>query len=677
MFQFKQVQTKLLFWFLTLSLFPLGVYSILSLNQSNTFIESSAMDKLSAVAELKHAQINDYFRASEENLRVVAGERDIKNALMSFSQTFEESGYTTDSDAWNELNRQYLSRATSLVEGYGWYDVFLISPNGDIVFTQAKESDLGQNILKTSIRDSGLGHLLLQMNNASPHEVLTSDFSPYAPSNGDPAAFQMIKVVSDNQLLGYLALQLPLDEINEIMQSRTGMGQTAETYLVGQDKRMRTDSYLSPESHSVAQSFMGTVEKNGVDTESVRQALSGKSGRGLIIDYNGNPVLSVYKPFTIGDNTWALIAEIDEAEAFMMADRLRNFAFIILAISFIVVIIGAILIARQISGPIVRLASAVKKVSTGDLTVDIDKDSEDEIGQLQTAIQTMVETLSNIINHIHDSSHQQASAATELSAITSQTKEIVSNQHSATDQVAAAINEMSATIDEVARNTTEAAGAAREADQEVNNSKVIVQNTVAGIFDLTQQLKETVDTVNHLAQGVTDISGILGVIKGIADQTNLLALNAAIEAARAGEQGRGFAVVADEVRSLAQSTQTSAAEIETMIAKLQVDADASVNAMSIGSQKSSKISSAAEKLDEALRVVQGSVERITDMSLQISSAAEEQSQASNEISRNASEIGEMSEQSNLGAEQIAEASAELAQLAESLIAQVQNFKVRN
>ncbi|WP_439136235.1 methyl-accepting chemotaxis protein [Pseudomaricurvus sp.] len=521
MFQFKQLQTKLIFWFLALSLLPLGVFSFLGLSQSKVFIESSAMDKLSAVADLKHSQISDYFKASEENLRVVAGESGIQTALIAFSQAFEGAGFTTDSDEWKQLDKKYIDRATSLVEGYGWYDVFLISPNGDIVFTQAKESDLGQNILKSSIRSSGLGKLLSTFIEHSSADVLTSDFSPYAPSNGDPAAFQMIEVRSDSQLLGYLALQLPLNELNEIMQSREGMGETAETYLVGQDKRMRTDSYLSPEDHSVAQSFSGSVEKNGADTESVRQALAGNSGRGLILDYNGNSVLSVYKPFLVGENKWALIAEIDEAEAFEMAHRLRTFAFIILAISFVVVLAGAVFLARQISKPIVRLASSVEQMSTGDLTVSIEKDCVDEIGQLQTAFQTMVATLNSIINHIHDSSHQQASAATELSAITVQTKEIVSSQHSATDQVAAAINEMSATIDEVARNTTEAAGAAREADREVSNSKVIVQNTVSGIFELTQQLKETMGTINHLAQGVTGINGILSVIKGIADQTNL------------------------------------------------------------------------------------------------------------------------------------------------------------
>lgn len=677
MFSFKKLQHKLLFWFLLLSLVPLAVFAAWSVQQASASIKQGAIDKLTAIAHLKQEQISTYFRTSEETLQVVSGEDGVQSALLEFVTAYTTSGNTINSEAWRELDEEYSARIDNIVKSYGWHDLFLISPQGDIVYSQAKEADLGKNIKDPAIRGSGLELLLNELSSTNARQTQTSDFSPYAPSNGVPAAFQMTKLIgSDGTHLGYVALQLPVHQVNDIMQSRVGMESTAETYLVGSDKRMRSDSYIDPQGHSVEASFAGTVEKNGVNSSSVTKALAGSSGNDLIIDYNGNLALSVYMPLQVGQAHWALLAEIDAAEAFQMADQLKIFALVIFIAAIALVSGIAVLIARQISQPVVRLATTVQKVSEGDLTVEFEQESQDEIGQLQLAMQNMVVNLSGIINHIDQSSHQQASAAHQLSSVTTQTKDIVSRQHAATDQVAAAINEMSATVDEVARNTSETANAAKEADQQVSNSKEIVSSTVTGIRSLADQLSGTMDKMNDLAQGVTNISSILGVIKGIADQTNLLALNAAIEAARAGDQGRGFAVVADEVRSLAKNTQTSASEIEAMIGTLQAGASTSVKAMQQGTADSEAIVNQVEQLDEALAIVKGSVEKIGDMSIQIASAAEEQSLASNEISRNASEIGEMSEQSNLGAEQIAEASTELSRLSEELMSQVQQFKIR-
>ncbi len=202
---------------------------------------------------------------------------------------------------------------TKYVKKYGYYDLFLIDPHGMAFYTVGHEPDYQTNLLNGKYADSNLGRLVKQVLHSKKYGL--ADFSPYAPSNGEPAGFIAQPLLgSDGEVEMVVALQLPLDALNAVMQQREGMGKTGETYLVGSDKRMRSDSFLDKQGHSVKASFAGTVEKNGVDTEASRAALAGQSETRLIIDYNGNPVLSSYTPLKVEETTWAVLAEIDLAE---------------------------------------------------------------------------------------------------------------------------------------------------------------------------------------------------------------------------------------------------------------------------------------------------------------------------------------------------------------------------
>ena len=212
-------------------------------------------------------------------------------------------------------------------------------------------------------------------------QISVTDFKPYPPSNNEPAAFMMTKLRDlTGKHIGYIALQFPLNKVNEIMQQRDGMGSTGETYLVGEDRRMRSDSYLDPAGHSVIASFAGDISKNGVNTEAVKAAFAGETASRIIIDYNGNSVLSSFSTIDLGGFKWALIAEIDESEAFETSNTLINITAVIVALVSVVIAFIAIVIARNISGPIVQAVAIAQRVSSGDLTADIVVDQNDELG---------------------------------------------------------------------------------------------------------------------------------------------------------------------------------------------------------------------------------------------------------------------------------------------------------
>ncbi|MES9942332.1 MAG: methyl-accepting chemotaxis protein [Candidatus Thiodiazotropha sp. 6PLUC7] len=328
-----------------------------------------------------------------------------------------------------------------------------------------------------------------------------------------------------------------------------------------------------------------------------------------------------------------------------------------------------------ISRGVSLVEQAAKQLADGELNARIDYSSKDEIGHIAVSFNQMAEKFHDAMNKVKDSVVQLASAAEETASVTNQTTEGINQQLTETSQVATAINEMSATVQEVAHNAVDAATAAKEADSTFVEGREVIDQVIEGIGDLAKEVEQAATVIQELEHESRNIGSVLDVIKSIAEQTNLLALNAAIEAARAGEQGRGFAVVADEVRTLAGRTQDSTQEIEEMISKLQQGADNAVKVMSNGKEMTQTGVEQAASAGQALQKINTAVTRISEMNTQIASAAEEQSSVTEEINRSIISINSVSEQSASGAQQTALASDELARLAEQLKTLVDRFKV--
>ncbi|HEF4758876.1 TPA: methyl-accepting chemotaxis protein [Pseudomonas putida] len=344
-------------------------------------------------------------------------------------------------------------------------------------------------------------------------------------------------------------------------------------------------------------------------------------------------------------------------------------------LALLVGIIAAVLITRQITGPLRDTLAVVNRIASGDLSQNVQVTRRDELGVLQQGIARMGVTLRDLISGIRDGVTQIASAAEELSAVTEQTSAGVNNQKVETDQVATAMHEMTATVQEVARNAEEASQAAAAADGEAREGDKVVNEAIAQIERLASEVVRSTEAMSVLQQESDKIGSVMDVIKAVAEQTNLLALNAAIEAARAGEAGRGFAVVADEVRGLAQRTQKSTEEIEGLVAGLQ-NGTQQVSAVMNNSRALTDSSVAlTRKAGESLENITRTVSNIQSMNQQIAAAAEQQSAVAEEISRSIINVRDVSEQTAAASDDTAKSSVELARLGNQLQMMVSHFRV--
>jgi len=340
----------------------------------------------------------------------------------------------------------------------------------------------------------------------------------------------------------------------------------------------------------------------------------------------------------------------------------------LLATALLIFVLLYFIYKKTIGKKLEQLASALKEIAEGDgdLTRRLDESRKDELGEVAHWFNIFVGKLQRLMGDIKGSMDSLTGSAQQLSQVAEQSNSKITEQQMQTDQLATAINEMAAAVQEVAHNTQQAATAADKANQETGNGRSIVNGNIDAMDNLASEIQKASAVIHQLQSESNEIGGVLDVIKGIAEQTNLLALNAAIEAARAGEQGRGFAVVADEVRTLASRTQESTQEIQNMIERLQSRAQEAVKVMNENQAQSQAGVENASRVNDSLQNISTAIEEISDLNTQIASAADEQSHVAEEVNRNIQQISQCTDAAVGGSEQVAQASEDLTRLATQL-----------
>ncbi|BFM11251.1 methyl-accepting chemotaxis protein CtpH [Simiduia litorea] len=372
----------------------------------------------------------------------------------------------------------------------------------------------------------------------------------------------------------------------------------------------------------------------------------------------------------------AQLVQKDSIELNVQAERVSTIAVFSLLTGAAVILIALwVTLKSNIINPIHGMMQDINRFGRGDFSHALMSSRSDEIGQLTRNLETMRSEIVAIISAVQTASNSLSIASENINETASEISQHTGKTEHYTDQVSTAISEMSATVQEVAGNAAGAAEAAQAADTNARAGLNVMDQTMSAINNLSQEVVKIAQAMDKLEQDTSSVGTVLGVIKGIAEQTNLLALNAAIEAARAGEQGRGFAVVADEVRGLAQRTQESTAEIQTIIETVQSGAATAVRAMRDGQDKTHATVDLAGQAGDSIRAITDAVSRIRDMNTQIATAAEEQSYASEEISRNVTGMAELAQNAHSAARRSTEIANRLDATSSELTSLIARFKV--
>lgn len=701
MFKNLKINTKLVAVFLLVGLIPLGVMSFYAVSKSKAALEKQAFNQLVSLCKVKKTQVESYFHERMSDVQALAGNPIVVEAVQDLEDAMlSEGANSSDFQQADELYSDWLERYK---KEFGYANLYLVSADGNVVYSIDKGPDFATNLIDGRFSSENIGDLFRQAR----HGTAIVDIAGYTPINGAAASFVGAPIRDGGgDLVGEVILQIPLEQLNKIMQESSGLGESGETYLVGKDLMMRSDSRFSSRP---------TMLKQKIETSTCQKGLAGETGVDVVSGQNGRQILSAYAPLTVGDVQWCLMAEIDESEALAGVSSLQVSLIIAVGVLAVFLFVVGWFFARSISRPIIQIAEVARNVSTGDLHQRLNIHSQDELGELAgsfrelieymksladaaekianndltvsieprsdkdilgLSFKTMLTNLVAVIRQLGEAAGQLVSAATEISTSSERMSQGANSQAHQVSQVATAIEQMSSTVIESARNAGDATDTSKSAADTAMVGGQIVNDSIQGMQRIADTVRSSAESIAKLAMSADQIGEIVGVIDDIADQTNLLALNAAIEAARAGEQGRGFAVVADEVRKLAERTTKATGEITDMIKGIQNETEEAVNSMEAGVQEVDKGRELADRAGASLNEIVTMSKQVMEMVQQIATATDQQSVSVDEISSNIEMVSTITKETAAGAEQSATAAEELNRQADALRGMTDRFKVQ-
>lgn len=663
------------------AMFVLGVAIVYkATTKTSSALLEQAHSSISYASSIKKTQLEAFFDKKIVEISVLSYSENLKNlvdGLIYVHDALDVGGsepFPVDNHMVKEVTLQYDSYFKKFAKSYGYLDILVIcTKHGHVMYSQSRNSDKGANIRTGNLKDSGLNEVWKKAKELQ--RPVFTDLRPYEANNNEPTMFLGTPITIDGETKAILVLKIDDRITSRIMNFREGYGETQESFLVGADKLMRSDSFLSPKTHSLRASYKN---KTRVDTEAVREALAGKEDTRLVIDHNGDLVLSSFRKLQIGEDLgWAIISEIDKDEVMELSNSLRDAILMILVIVFIVVLFVSFFILNSILvKPMKLLEDMTKEISEGegDLTGRLVVNGDDEIARVSRYINAFIEKVQITIKEAKSSSSENSSIAEELSQASlqigkkaEQEAEIVQN---ATKKGAELQSVLVSSISE-AKETKESIAKTGESLEE---AKIKITELSSEVYDSSVDNAHMADKLQQLNSDASQVKDVLTVIADIADQTNLLALNAAIEAARAGEHGRGFAVVADEVRKLAERTQKSLAEINATINVIVQAIGDTAEEMSKNAKKATLLADSSSKvgqdIDQSVNKVQDSIRDIE----RIIGGYVENADSANSIIKEIEKVNLLSSDNARSVEEIASAADHMAQMSVKLSNLLNSYK---
>ena len=697
----------------------------------------AADHELTTVLDSRKAMLERYLKSIEQDLATQSSNPLVLEALDAFASAWrqlpgdpgktlqklyitdnpnptgkkEELDFAPDGSAYSQAHKAYHPYIRKFLRERGYYDIFVFDTEGNLVYSVFKELDYATNLNKGKYKDTDLGNVFrAALKAAKPGSVSFFDFRPYAPSADAPASFIGTPLVdAAGTVKGVLAFQMPVDEMNGVMQDKAGLGETGQTYIVGRDNLMRSQGRFSKKP---------TILARKIETEEVKSALSGKAGVGDAVNERGQLTRIAYKHTDFHGSRWAFIAERTQEEISRPIDELRNNVLMVSVFAFIVIAAAGGFFARSLARPMTQLSGAMQLLADGKKETEIPGTGRgDEIGDMARTAgvfkNSMIEAerlqaeqreaekqaAENEARRAEEKRAEEARAAEAQRAAEEQAASdrkqammdmadgfeksvmsVVESLSSATTEMQSSAETMSATADQTNQQATAVAAASEEATTSVQTVASAAEELSASVDEISRQVaqsneiaqnavdqaKQTNEKVEGLAEAAQKIGEVVNLINDIASQTNLLALNATIEAARAGDAGKGFAVVASEVKSLATQTAKATEEIASQISAIQSATSESVEAIQGIGTTIGQLGDIAASVATAV-TQQGSATR------EIAGSVQQAATGTQEVSSNITQVTQAAGETQSSSVQMLNAAQELAQQGDVLRGEVNKF----
>jgi methyl-accepting chemotaxis protein WspA len=659
------ITTQLVIWFLCLSLIPCALLTGIISYLSNQSLKGTLRQGLLAISDAKTNQLETFMRERRADLRVASRFPAIVEAVPALKEIRQKE--SLDSSRYLEFARSIRPFMANFVDSFGYSNGYLFDTDGTLLFQLKDELDIGPNLLKGPLAKSELAKVFDRVRTLLQIEV--SDYQMY-PGRKEPAAFISCPIFNQQgRVIGFVALELGNQHVFRVFNDYSGLGATGEAMVV---MRIGDElTFVAPPRNEPDAAFKYRVRIGSERSTAIQKAAQGQRGYGEAVDYRDTPVIAAWS--YLPSYGWGMVVKQDIDEAFALVYKQRLVVAVLLAGTVLAVSAVVLWLARTITKPIREAARVTDRVASGDLTVTCNGQAPGEAGLLLQAIRKMIQDLRSLIGKIQRSSITLLSTATEIAATSRQQEQSVYDYSASTNQAAAAVNQISATSQELLKTMNEV----NQVANQTSRMAATGQQSLAGMDLTMRQLAESTGSIGSklsvISERAANINLVVTTITKVADQTNLLSINAAIEAEKAGEYGLGFLVVAREIRRLADMTAVSTLDIERMVKEMQYSVSAGVMEMDKFSEQVRKVVGEVGQIGGHLAHIITGAQGLHQRFDQVTEGMRVQSQGADQIREAMSRLSEAASQTSVSIREFNKATERLREAVGGLKDEVSGF----